>query len=431
MPGAFPAPPPANYGNPFDDNCLDGEVTLSLGSAGRVCTPQCTNSADCPTSKPEGVSATPACDQGSCSLVCDPSDQSTCGAGDCISWGRTNRCVYTAATPVPAPIHPCDDGSHGCDPAGGKCITGAGSSWTCECDIGLSCVGECGLAGGYEDGFQISSSSAGASTVAVKATETAGLFDTLMCRPQATAIYGSVIADEMAVAGVFDRCVDEENSSVMNEICAFGVCLWGEAPVPYYVNGGSELANIVELSARELETRTNARFTRLGSPAGSYIEIVNSNQCGGVSVLGKKYGGGSQKLEAPTAADCQGSTTTAVSVTVHEIMHAMGLFHEQTRPDRDEHVTINYQNIEQGTTNFNYKKRGQQKVDELQLPYDFQSIMHYGADTFCIRDSANRCVGPTMVAKNGQYVGGQKLTDVDKAKINGLYPRQRHVCKSN
>jgi len=252
-----------------------------------------------------------------------------------------------------------------------------------------------------------------------------GSFDALMCRPQAEAIYGATIADQMEAGGVFDHCLDTSNSSSVKQVCEFGVCHWGTTPVPYYVNGGSDLALVVELSVRELTSKTNARFTKLATPSGSYIQVVNSNQCGGVSVLGKAFSGGSQKLEAPTASNCGGNIASAVSVTTHELMHALGLFHEQARPDRDTHIIVNWQNIQNGQSNFNYAKRGQQKVDALGLPYDYQSIMHYSSNTF---SNGN---GPTMVALNGQTLGGDYLTAVDKAKINGLYPRQRHTCKAN
>lgn len=37
--------------------------------------------------------------------------------------------------------------------------------------------------------------------------------------------------------------------------------------------------------------------------------------------------------------------------TIHEVMHALGFFHEQSRPDRDRHVKILWWNIQRGTSN--------------------------------------------------------------------------------
>jgi len=65
----------------------------------------------------------------------------------------------------------------------------------------------------------------------------------------------------------------------------------------------------------------------------------------------------------------------------HEFLHALGVYHEQSRSDRDRYVIIKWNNImDQNKHNFN--KYSEDVVHHYDLPYDYRSVMHYGASDF-------------------------------------------------
>lgn len=64
-------------------------------------------------------------------------------------------------------------------------------------------------------------------------------------------------------------------------------------------------------------------------------------------------------------------------VVAHEFGHALGFQHEQTRPDRDRYVRIHTQNIAPQTL-FNFNKYNWNMLNAYNVPYDYESIMHYG-----------------------------------------------------
>ncbi|HYF16114.1 MAG TPA: M12 family metallopeptidase [Phycisphaerales bacterium] len=64
-------------------------------------------------------------------------------------------------------------------------------------------------------------------------------------------------------------------------------------------------------------------------------------------------------------------------IMAHELMHALGVWHEQQRADRAQYVVVNFDNI-QGDYASNFNIVGAPFVG----PYDFESVMHYDDCSF-------------------------------------------------
>lgn len=87
------------------------------------------------------------------------------------------------------------------------------------------------------------------------------------------------------------------------------------------------------------------------------------------SPLGMQPGIGAQEVRLTSAC--------GVASIRHEIGHAVGLFHEHSRTDRDEHISINWANVAPGKESQFYTYLFSGVVGMDFGPYDIESIMHY------------------------------------------------------
>ena len=71
------------------------------------------------------------------------------------------------------------------------------------------------------------------------------------------------------------------------------------------------------------------------------------------------------------------SQITAIYRILHELLHLLGFWHEHSRPDRDEHIIVHLENLEnrkRHEPNFYKKDLNQANV---YTDYDICSILHY------------------------------------------------------
>ncbi|KAM9339263.1 hatching enzyme 1.2-like [Symphorus nematophorus] len=177
--------------------------------------------------------------------------------------------------------------------------------------------------------------------------------------------------------------------------------LWLDATVPYTVSPelASQEANILA-AFKMISKFTCIRFVP-HTTEYNYLKFKDGNGC--ASFVGCR--GGGQALYY--------SKSCSVGNLCHELIHALGLHHEHTRADRDQYITVQWQNIRPGSKK-NFKlTRG----NTMNLPYDLSSIMHYGPYFFSVDGN------PTVVSKFAGEQMGQRthLSQLDIQKLNKLY----------
>lgn len=201
---------------------------------------------------------------------------------------------------------------------------------------------------------------------------------------------------------------DNANSGNKNRNAILGTNRkWPGGIIPYTYSSWYSQGQkaIIAKAMNRIHETTGLRFIFRTSQA-DYIYILPRSGCW--SYVGRQGG----KQELSLANGC-----FTVGIVLHELMHAAGFWHEQSRADRDQYVKINWQNINENSKS-NFNKYSLSTISHLGATYDTCSVMHYGAYFF----SKNGL--PTIEKKNsgGCKIGEQKdFSDTDIRKLNTMY----------
>src|SRR5262249_31107190 len=179
---------------------------------------------------------------------------------------------------------------------------------------------------------------------------------------------------------------------------------WPSATVFYRIAESLPHPERVEQAIKHWQDHTPIRFKERTATDKDFVTFQPGAGC-------SSPGGGPGGDRSIT----RGSASPAGNA-IHEIGHTVGLWHEQSRSDRDQFITIDLKNIIAAAIhNFD-----QQLTDGDDIgAYDYESIMHYPANAFA-RDP-NR---PTITPKEaGAHIGQrERLSAGGRAARKGPDP---------
>ena len=147
---------------------------------------------------------------------------------------------------------------------------------------------------------------------------------------------------------------------------------WPDGIVPYRIHSSVTTPGRVRAAMREWEEKTAIRFVPRDGEA-AYVDILEQS---GNTVCRAQVGytGGRRYVYLR---DTSIRTSCNLGVIVHELGHTLGLWHEHTRPDRNEHVRIHWDYVGSREA-FEIKTSGVRTVGA----YDIASTMHYRSFTY-------------------------------------------------
>ena len=189
---------------------------------------------------------------------------------------------------------------------------------------------------------------------------------------------------------------------------------WPEGTLVYKLDPSSKgIKGSIKRAMAYLKSKTNLRFREKTPEDEDYILFTSNSKyqsTGCWSFVGRQ--GGEQDLNLGKGCD------NYLTIT-HEILHAAGIHHEQSRPDRDEYVKIHWNNISDGAES-NFQKLPLGYIFD-HTPYDYNSIMHYGGKDFGIR---NKTTISRKDTKRAVRKNSKGLSHLDIKGINLLYQRE-------
>ncbi|EYC01272.1 hypothetical protein Y032_0108g15 [Ancylostoma ceylanicum] len=188
-------------------------------------------------------------------------------------------------------------------------------------------------------------------------------------------------------------------------------------PIPYTFDESLEEydKNDVRNALKEIEQKTCVRFKYEASPRGYHINYqkVDSPTFCGLSYIGR--------VDPANPVYLSFQCGNARGVALHETLHALGLNHQHLRMDRDQHITLDWSNI--NPQHFDYFAVADSKLfTTYGIKYDYGSIMHYNAYTAAVNIAKPTMIPKVNPAQNSGLLGQRNaMSAADVAIVQKMY----------
>lgn len=208
------------------------------------------------------------------------------------------------------------------------------------------------------------------------------------------------------------------------------------SPVPYYIDPRftSTQRSTVLAAINNIQSQTCVKFVENSGLTGqpqiyftNYPGVTSPGTCG-QSPMGKTTRN-TINLNFQSYCAQQGKM---VGTVVHEILHSLGIGHQQNRIDRDKYIKVDWSNIDPQSFDVYGHDEPSEGYTTFGVPYDYASVMHYGLyvgaeDTS--RPAATPIQNPTLWLSRVGTANG--LSANDKLLLQKMYCRSASCVDNN
>jgi hypothetical protein len=195
-----------------------------------------------------------------------------------------------------------------------------------------------------------------------------------------------------------------------------GILTWQLHPT------AEEARGVVYAAMNEIESKTCVRFNEVeagSTPATSYIVIIPVDvSC--PSTVGMPY------RDWYYLALRKWDSRFYIGEAMHKLMHALGFYHEHQRFDRDDYITVIDDNIQAGE----YRQFDIIPLDytkNVGVPYDYQSVMHFGSYAFSSNGSETIVPKQSVVILTDYYT----KTGLSSRDVEVIQKSYEGICDNN